>query len=70
MNINNIIMNINNILIIMIIILIVIIILIISINKNKNKSIEKFIPSKFFIGSKIGYVYKMDKNGLGYYLDK
>lgn len=68
MNINNIIMNINNILIIMIIILIVIIILIISINKNK--SIKKFIPSKFFIGSKNGYVYKMDKNGLGYYLDE
>ncbi len=63
-------MNINNILMIMIIILILIIIFIIIMNKNKNKSIEKFISSNSFIGSKKGYVYKMDKNGLGYYLDK
>jgi hypothetical protein len=44
---------------------------------NKNESIKKesiienrkFIPSKKFIGGKKGYVFKNDKNGLGYYID-
>jgi len=35
--------------------------------KNQNKS---FIASKKFDGAKNGYVFKMDSQGLGYYLDK
>ena len=34
--------------------------------KNDN---ELFIPSNTFIGGKKGYVFKNDKNGLGYYID-
>lgn len=30
----------------------------------------RFIPSDSFIGSKRGYVFKMDDLGLGYYKDK
>lgn len=30
---------------------------------------KEFIPSKKFIGSKKGYVFKKDTNGLGYYND-
>ena len=35
--------------------------------KNQNKS---FIASKKFDGEKKGYYFRMDKKGLGYYLDK
>ena len=35
--------------------------------KNKNKD---FLPSGKFAGAKEGYVFKMDEQGLGYYLDK
>ena len=35
--------------------------------KNKNKD---FLPSNKFAGAKEGYVFKMDEQGLGYYLDK
>jgi ribosome biogenesis protein UTP30 len=30
---------------------------------------DKFIPSKKFQGAKKGYVFKKDKNGIGYYVD-
>ena len=30
---------------------------------------DRFLPSKKFKGAKKGYVFKMDKNGLGYYID-
>ena len=33
---------------------------------NKTKD---FIPSDKFAGAKEGYVFKMDEQGLGYYLD-
>lgn len=42
-------------------------------NKNKQNSIKEiphFIESATFSGSKQGYIYKMDSQGLGYYLDK
>jgi len=38
-------------------------------NSNNEKK-EDFIPSKKFNGKKNGYVFKTDKKGLGYYLDK
>ena len=41
--------------------------------QNSNSNNEKkddFIPSKKFNGKKNGYVFKTDKKGLGYYLDK
>jgi hypothetical protein len=31
--------------------------------------LESFIASDTFAGAKNGYVYKMDSQGLGYYLD-
>ncbi len=31
---------------------------------------KDFIPSNKFVGKKEGYVFKMDSEGLGYYLDK
>ena len=41
--------------------------------KDFNKPIyeekKSFIPSKTFIGSKSGYVFKTDCEGLGYYID-
>jgi len=42
-------------------------------NKNVDDECEDnelFIPSEKFIGEKIGFVFKMDENGLGYYKDK
>tara|TARA_B100000902_G_C27287449_1_gene905209 strand:+ start:1579 stop:2064 length:486 start_codon:yes stop_codon:yes gene_type:complete len=42
-------------------------------NKNnlvKNQNVPEFIPSKTFQGAKIGYIFKTDTSGLGYYLDK
>lgn len=42
-------------------------------NKNKQNSIKEiphFIESATFSGSKKGYIYKMDSEGLGYYLDE
>ena len=43
--------------------------------KNKIKetmknNLEPFIPSKTFIGTKSGYIFKNDHYGIGYYLDK
>jgi hypothetical protein len=35
----------------------------------ENYQQEAFIPSESFIGTKEGYVFKNDSNGLGYYLD-
>ena len=35
----------------------------------KNKQQSLFIPSDKFVGAKNGYVFKMDSQGLGYYLD-
>lgn len=40
---------------------------------NKKESIKEvptFIKADKFSGSKEGYVFKMDSQGLGYYLDK
>ena len=34
------------------------------------KEIPTFIEANKFSGSKEGYVFKMDSQGLGYYLDK
>ena len=34
------------------------------------KKIPTFIEADKFSGSKKGYVFKMDSQGLGYYLDK
>jgi len=34
------------------------------------KEIPTFIEADKFSGSKEGYVFKMDSQGLGYYLDK
>jgi hypothetical protein len=36
------------------------------VNHGKNK---QFIPSNKFTGAKRGYVFKNDKDGLGYYID-
>ncbi len=37
-------------------------------NTHSNEIIT-FLPSQTFNGSKSGYVFKMDTQGLGYYLD-
>ena len=57
-------------------VLIVFIIFFINLNFNKKKLNEgmyskkpDFIPSSKFTGSKKGYVFKMGKKGLGYYID-
>ena len=39
------------------------------INKKEEKKNINFIPSSKFNGAKKGYVFKMDKQGLGYYID-
>jgi hypothetical protein len=42
-------------------------------NKPVLKEVSKkpsFIPSDKFIGENRGYVFKKDKEGLGYYIDK
>lgn len=36
----------------------------------KNNQYPSFVPSDKFAGAKNGYVFKMDSQGLGYYLDK
>lgn len=36
---------------------------------KKDQLIIKFIPSDKYIGSKLGYLFYMGDNGLGYYLD-
>lgn len=36
---------------------------------NEYKDNRQFIPSEKFIGKKFGFVFKMDKDGLGYYKD-
>lgn len=36
---------------------------------SKSVTIEPFIPSTGFAGSRHGYVFKMGDKGLGYYLD-
>ena len=36
----------------------------------ENHKLELFIKSDSFCGAKEGYVFKMDSQGLGYYLDK
>eukprot|EP00557_Chaetoceros_sp_GSL56_P009933 CAMPEP_0176482544 /NCGR_PEP_ID=MMETSP0200_2-20121128/3432_1 /TAXON_ID=947934 /ORGANISM="Chaetoceros sp., Strain GSL56" /LENGTH=463 /DNA_ID=CAMNT_0017878867 /DNA_START=30 /DNA_END=1421 /DNA_ORIENTATION=+ len=41
-------------------------------NQEKSKQVEvnkNFVPSKKFQGSKKGYVFRMGKEGLGYYID-
>jgi len=38
-------------------------------NATTGKTEAAFIPSKTFTGGKPGYVYKKDRQGLGYYLD-
>jgi len=38
--------------------------------KSSVKKIPTFIEADKFSGSKEGYVFKMDSQGLGYYLDK
>ena len=38
-------------------------------NKPIYEEKKSFIPSKTFIGSKSGYVFKTDSEGLGYYID-
>tara|TARA_B100000925_G_scaffold274392_1_gene239825 strand:+ start:880 stop:1080 length:201 start_codon:yes stop_codon:yes gene_type:complete len=38
--------------------------------KSSVKEIPTFIEADKFSGSKEGYVFKMDSQGLGYYLDK
>ena len=38
-------------------------------NKEPMKNQQSFIASDTFTGSKNGYVFKMDSQGLGYYLD-
>ena len=38
--------------------------------KETVKEIPTFIEADKFLGSKEGYVFKMDSQGLGYYLDK
>jgi hypothetical protein len=38
-------------------------------NKPIYEEKKSFIPSKTFIGSKSGYVFKTDREGLGYYID-
>ena len=38
--------------------------------KESVKEIPTFIKADKFSGSKEGYVFKMDSQGLGYYLDK
>lgn len=38
--------------------------------KSPVKEIPTFIEADKFSGSKEGYVFKMDSQGLGYYLDK
>lgn len=42
-------------------------------DNNKQVSVKKiptFIEADKFLGSKEGYIFKMDSQGLGYYLDK
>mgnify|MGYP006132289399 CR=1 FL=1 len=39
------------------------------VNKKEVKRNINFIQSDKFNGSKKGYVFKMDKQGLGYYID-
>ena len=38
-------------------------------NKESMKNQQSFIASDTFAGAKNGYVFKMDSQGLGYYLD-
>ena len=38
-------------------------------NQEPMKNQQSFIASETFAGEKNGYVYKMDSQGLGYYLD-
>ena len=38
--------------------------------KDLTPTIEKFIPSKIYNGSKKGYYFGTSKEGTGYYLDK
>lgn len=40
------------------------------IKETSVKEIPTFIAADKFSGSKKGYVFKMDSQGLGYYLDK
>ena len=39
------------------------------VNKPTKKVRFQFLPSEKFTGAKKGYIFKMDKNGLGYYID-
>ena len=41
-----------------------------SVKEQSIKEAATFIEAGTFSGSKKGYVYKMDSQGLGYYLDK
>ena len=41
-----------------------------AISESMSNNKKDFIPSKKFAGAKEGYVFKMDSQGLGYYLDK
>ncbi len=38
--------------------------------KETKKETPRFIESSTFSGAKEGYIYKMDSQGLGYYLDE
>ena len=40
-----------------------------NLRENMYSNKPEFIESKQFKGSKKGYVFKMDKKGLGYYID-
>ncbi len=41
-----------------------------AISEPMSNNKKDFVPSKKFAGAKEGYVFKMDSQGLGYYLDK
>ena len=66
--------------VLMLIIVIIVIMVLLLTNKfikfNKKKlnegmysKLTNFIPSSKFTGSKKGYIFKMDKKGIGYYID-
>ena len=41
-----------------------------TISEPMSNNKKDFMPSNKFAGAKEGYVFKMDSQGLGYYLDK
>jgi len=62
-----------NLLIFLLLILLVYLVYYVYYSKTRDGFVNKklnFIPSENFTGAKIGYVFKNDTSGIGYYIDK